>query len=1451
MNYNRFIGAFTLALGTFSLLLAASCGGGSHRATLPAMASGGTGQAAAFSLELLEDGSSLRADAPLDLTVEESQDRALVRVVSRGSMELECLFFNLRYDAQRYTPLAAQATEAWVRPADSLTLEVLDEPGVLTFGQVPLAGKPRKAVAAQAPLAEVLFQVEPFESDAARAASQVPTNAAALSPLLWYPETGELRWYYVNPGDLNQDGIVNILDITPLAASFGDSGPFPFEDARSVIDSNHDGEVTVGDLTAIACYFSNNIDAYSLYYSENIEDVPCEYAEPSVLEPVATIPLPQALGTSEERSWFSYHLENPPENGFYWVRPMTVDEAGAIAEGIRSNLVGGNGNAMPPGPGDQPDPRFNFAPTALLNLSYEGDGVPLAVTLDARESYDLDGEILVYDWDFEGDGLYDAWGGEPEVEHVYCQAGTYAPLLRVTDDCGAYAVFQSPPFEVTAASVSNIPPVADIMASPPSGPAPLITAFFASGSHDVDGYGYIEKYEWDFDGDGTFEFDSGGDPTLFYTFHTAGTYIVSVRVTDNRGDSDTDSVEIVVTAVHVNQPPTAHAEATPLTGVVPLSVNFDASASADADGSIIEYAWDFDGNGLYEGVSDSPTVSHEYEEPGTFDAYIRVEDNEGARAATQVTIMVNVEGNAPPVADLQATPTSGDVSLTVDFDGSASYDPDGSIWRCDYDFNNDGIWDAYDSADTVSWTYTTAGNYDAKLRVTDNVGAQATDIASITVNIVGNDSPIADLQASPTSGDAPLMVDFDATGSYDPDGTVKHYDYDFDSDGIWDAYDSADAVSHRYVAPGIYDAKLRVTDDEGAQAIDIVTITVSMEDNESPIADLQATPTSGDAPLMVDFDAIGSHDPDGSVKHYDYDFDNDGIWDAYDSADAVSHRYVAPGIYDAKLRVTDDDGAQATDMVAITVNAVGNDSPIADLQATPTSGDAPLMVDFDASGSYDPDGYIKHYDYDFDNDGIWDAYDSGDTVSWTYLSAGIYGAKLRVTDDAGAQAIDTVTITVNAATNDSPVADLQATPTSGDAPLTVDFDASGSSDPDGSIIRYDYDFDNDGIWDAYDSGDTVSWTYTSAGTYDAKLRVTDNDGAFDVDTIPITVKSWHTMTVDNSPNQVGEYNSLAVVNGRPAMSYYDNTVDDLKYVRAMDASGTSWGTPLTLDSTGAVGSYTCMVIVNGNPAISYFYDSTDDLRYIRAIDADGTSWGTPVVVDTTNDVGRYNSMAIVNGNPAISYFDNTNDDLKYVRASNPNGTAWGAPVIVASAGDTGYYTCLVVVNGYPAISYFDETSDDLMYVRASDANGTAWGTPMIVDAGGNVGKYSSMTTVSGNPAIAYFDDTNDDLKYVRASDASGSAWATPLALDSAGRVGEYASLAVINGKPAISYYDRTNTNLKYIRALDADGTGWETPVTIDFITNAGLYTSLAVVNGNPAISYWDYTDLDLKYASYY
>ena len=85
-------------------------------------------------------------------------------------------------------------------------------------------------------------------------------------------------------------------------------------------------------------------------------------------------------------------------------------------------------------------------------------------------------------------------------------------------------------------------------------------------------------------------------------------------------------------------------------------------------------------------------------------------------------------------------------------------------------------------------------------------------------------------------------------------------------------------------------------------------------------------------------------------------------------------------------------------------------------------------------------------------------------------------------------------------TNVPPVATVSATPTTGNIPLTVNFGGTGSTDSDGNITSYAWNFGDGGTA----TGSTTSHTYTTAGAYSVVLTVTDNDGATDTADVTIT-----------------------------------------------------------------------------------------------------------------------------------------------------------------------------------------------------------------------------------------------------------------------------------------------------------------------------------------------------------
>ncbi len=200
-------------------------------------------------------------------------------------------------------------------------------------------------------------------------------------------------------------------------------------------------------------------------------------------------------------------------------------------------------------------------------------------------------------------------------------------------------------------------------------------------------------------------------------------------------------------------------------------------------------------------------------------------DNAEREGIAGLPVRVPSSDNQPPTASLSAEPTSGLSPLVVNFDASASTDPDGQIVLYEWDFSRDGDFDESGDSATTSHTYTKgkAEPYTATVRVKDDYGL--TDTASVSI-IVTSGEPFISLASSETYGYAPLMVAFDASGNSDPDGRdLRKFEWDWNGDGTFDfEAGSYPWATHMY-AQGSYITVLRVTDDEGDTSTKSIAIT--------------------------------------------------------------------------------------------------------------------------------------------------------------------------------------------------------------------------------------------------------------------------------------------------------------------------------------------------------------------------------------------------------------------------------------------------------------------------------------------------------------------------------------------------------------------------------------------------------------------------------------------------
>jgi len=304
---------------------------------------------------------------------------------------------------------------------------------------------------------------------------------------------------------------------------------------------------------------------------------------------------------------------------------------------------------------------------------------------------------------------------------------------------------------------ANQPPNADTD-GPYSGNRTETITLDGTGSTDPDGT--IDNYAWEVD---ALEVYSGPNATydLDLSGYSLGDHPVTLTVTDNDSAIDTDSTTLTVS----NAPPAADADGH-YSGTKTDTVTLDGSGSNDLDGTIDNYAWEVDALEVYSG----PNATYDLDLSGySLDDHpvtLTVTDNDSAIDTDSTTLTVN---NALPVADANG-PYSGDVGENITFDGSGSYDPDGTIvsWHWDFGDTTTG------SGETTTHAYSSTGNYTVTLTVTDNDGGTGIDTASVYVGDLeyNNDAVARDGPDTP-SPDRAGGVEFSITNTFASTVTIN------------------------------------------------------------------------------------------------------------------------------------------------------------------------------------------------------------------------------------------------------------------------------------------------------------------------------------------------------------------------------------------------------------------------------------------------------------------------------------------------------------------------------------------------------------------------------------------------------------------------------------------------------------------------------------------------------
>ena len=455
-----------------------------------------------------------------------------------------------------------------------------------------------------------------------------------------------------------------------------------------------------------------------------------------------------------------------------------------------------------------------------------------------------------------------------------------------------------------------------------------------------------------------------------------------------------------------NKPPKANAGVDKTTQINE-SVTITGSGT-DSDGTIKKYEW----KKATLVLASTASFSYTSTEVGTDTLTLTVTDNKGAKASdTMKVVVTEVADTVPPEIVADDAPIVSDItqvlSFTVTDDSGINVSTlvvqiNGNEHTSLAQYANGKITITPDAAN-----YWVAGGLSVAVTLADVLGNEINKVFEYTVQPSTAALPIA----RPSTGDAPLtiqLIPFNTTNT-----AIETYEWDFDGDGIFDRSETVGRnQSHTFNTPGSYDVALRITDTSGNQVTGTVTVLVK---NSPPVVSANAVPSNGASPLDVAFSAT-AQDNEG-IATYAWDFEGDGTYDLTGAtATTANHTYSTQGTFQPVLQVTDILGAQtdyAFSDIEVRVQPVG--FPAVAASASPANGTAPLNVSLNASATPVGTRTITKYEWDFDGDGSYDetSTTTGATTH-TYSAAGVFFAKVRVTDSDNQTSEDVVKIIVNA-----------------------------------------------------------------------------------------------------------------------------------------------------------------------------------------------------------------------------------------------------------------------------------------------------------------------------------------------------------------------------------------------------------------------------------------------------
>jgi PKD repeat protein len=709
-----------------------------------------------------------------------------------------------------------------------------------------------------------------------------------------------------------------------------------------------------------------------------------------------------------------------------------------------------------------------------------------------------------------------------------------APVREYDHPCGYVNRYDDSAIDIGAYEFVGGPPplTANFQGSPTSGGPPPVTVNFSDLST-----GYPTSWSWNFGDSGT---STAQNPSHSYT--SIGTYTVSLTV----DDGSTQDTETKVDYIDITAAPSVI--------------------------TVYPYSWETYGGDSTVTITSGSLADVEAEDDVYMVAACNTSSQQGSMEfhfssghsqseVSKITVRYDLHGTNSSTPSYLFFMKQGDSSSFTEM-YSGTYSTSDQVFT----------WETTDIATYLGSGGTLITSICGCPQNTTNYSTYL-DLISIELQLVGGGpvAPVANFSGNPTSGTAPLTVSFSDLSTNSP----TSWAWTFGDSGT----STAQSPSHQYTSAGDYTVGLTATNSAGSDTETKTNYISVSTAPQPPVADFSGSPTSGNAPLTVNFTDLSTNSP----TSWSWTFGDSGT----STSENPSHQYTSAGDYTVSLTATNAGGSDTeTKTNYISVSTAPPPAPVADFSGSPTSGNAPLTVSFTDLSTNTP----TSWSWNFGDSGT----STAENPSHQYTSAGDYTVSLTATN-AGGSDTETKTnyISVSTAPPPAPVADFSGSPTSGNAPLTLGFTDLSTNTP----TSWSWNFGDSGT----STAQNPSHDYTSAGDYTVSLTAT-NAGGSDTE----TKTNYISVTSGGAPTTIfsdGFENGLTGYTTEPsARACYCSSQNH--YLINIRSGGAVWR---TISTAG----YSTITV-----SCDFQVTSLEAGEYFEVLWYDGSTWS---VIDTIAD----------------------------------------------------------------------------------------------------------------------------------------------------------------------------------------------------------------------------------------